>query len=1011
MTILLGKGDGTFTAQPNAQLNSTGGGPLTVADFNGDGIPDIAVGNDIDDESQCAQTGCKVSILLGKGDGTFTLQSEFPDGYDNTEIISRDFDGDGIPDLAVLSGGDSTVTVALGNGDGTFDSVKTIALDGVSPIGLVSADFNHDGALDLAVTVAPLSNSNGTTKIDLLVGTGDGTFTTTSFPVTGQISEGMVSADFNGDGIPDLVVVSHDARSVTCLLGDDHGGFRALPTLTLGYDPIDGLYLGDFNGDGLLDLLNGSVLYGKGDGTFTEVDTPVVIFGTTSLTVADFNGDGFSDIAGPRNSASVDQQIHEYIQLSQPSHSFSLGVSLPGGQHSIVASYSGDSSYQPSASTPVTLQNVTAIPGIFPGSGYIEAPQKVTITDATPGAAIYYSIGEGAPPTTASTLYTGPFYVSGLNQEYIYATATGPTGYLPSESASVSYSAGQASQTILDISPGDSVEVGTPVTLAAHVTSTPAFHQGVVLFCNAAAAHCEDSAILGSAQLVAGGWAKLRLQLSVGTYSIRAVFQGAGEYTLSASEAQTLVVRGKSATSTGVVSAEQTNGLYKFTSQVAVFGKGEIGGTLTFKDSINGASPISLGSATLSPVNTVVGFRTAAAVATGANPSALAVGDFNRDGIPDLVIANTDDKTVSIMQGNGDGTFKEVSKVSLSGTPISVAVGDINGDGFQDIAVAAPYQYNQAYIYLLYGSSSGAFTYGGAIDPRGFTDYVRLADLNGDGVVDIITLGTVETTFEGLFTTNGAMSVFYGPSYGSPIDSSIPYPAEPASVAITDFNGDGINDLATSNMDGTVSILLNSSRNYIDAPTLSPGSHGKLISADFNGDGIPDLAAPGVNSIVIYLGKGDGTFTLASSPSATNMQDFEVADFNGDGISDLIVTELINNQPSVVVFLGAGDGTFPHSTMPTATPFITSPVVADFNGDGLPDLAALDQGSNTMGALLTNLTTPGTLDGITLSKPGTHVITVTYSGTSALAPSVGSPLTIIVPAPNFASLAPVPVRP
>jgi len=99
--------------------------------------------------------------------------------------------------------------------------------------------------------------------------------------------------------------------------------------------------------------------------------------------------------------------------------------------------------------------------------------------------------------------------------------------------------------------------------------------------------------------------------------------------------------------------------------------------------------------------------------------------------------------------------------------------------------------------------------------------------------------------------------------------------------------------------------------------------------------------------------------------------------------------------------------------MPTATPFVVSPVIADFNGDGLPDLVASDPGNNSVGALITNLITPGNTRRITLSKPGTHVITATYSGTSALASSVSLPLTIVVPTPNFASVnfASVPNQP
>jgi len=159
------------------------------------------------------------------------------------------------------------------------------------------------------------------------------------------------------------------------------------------------------------------------------------------------------------------------------------------------------------------------------------------------------------------------------------------------------------------------------------------------------------------------------------------------------------------------------------------------------------------------------------------------------------------------------------------------------------------------------------------------------------------------------------------------------------------------------------------------------------------------------------MGKGDGTFSRASSFSVFKLQGYAVSDFNGDGIPDLVATELVDNRLSAVIFLGAGDGTFPQSTKPTATPFVVSPAVADFNVDGVPDLVATDPTSNTVGVLLTAKTVAGTLDGISLLTPGTHVITATYSGTSALASSVGLPLTITVSAPSSDSRSSVPTHP
>jgi len=136
-----------------------------------------------------------------------------------------------------------------------------------------------------------------------------------------------------------------------------------------------------------------------------------------------------------------------------------------------------------------------------------------------------------------------------------------------------------------------------------------------------------------------------------------------------------------------------------------------------------------------------------------------------------------------------------------------------------------------------------------------------------------------------------------GPFIPSKVSTSI-FQLTPVSIVIADFNGDRIQDIAVSSVDGTINVMLNTDQGYISSPALNADGYGTLIAADFNGDGIPDLAVPGVNSIAIFLGKGDGTFSLTPSPSVANVQGFEVADFNNDGISDLVVTHLIDNQPS-----------------------------------------------------------------------------------------------------------------
>src|SRR5882757_2037753 len=223
LTILLGKGDGTFAVQPNALIGH-GGGVLVTADFNGDGIPDIATGDGC----------CTVSILLGKGDGTFTLQAPVTVGAGSAQLLAADFNGDGIPDLAAVQS-DNTVAIELGNGDGTFTPSTTLtppvgqyAFFPNSPRILTSGDFNGDGILDLAA-VAGVTGPDQPNPGFLFVffGVGDGTFVTTSQPLFLGVVSSVASADANGDGLPDLLVYD-GYGSVTTFMGDGKGGFRAL---------------------------------------------------------------------------------------------------------------------------------------------------------------------------------------------------------------------------------------------------------------------------------------------------------------------------------------------------------------------------------------------------------------------------------------------------------------------------------------------------------------------------------------------------------------------------------------------------------------------------------------------------------------------------------------------------------------------------------------------------------------------------------------------------------------
>src|SRR5262249_7532471 len=155
--VLRGAGDGGFSS---LQFIATGRGSrgLAVADFNGDGVPDLAVANAF---------SATVSVLLNRGDGTFPPPANFSVGGNPNAVIVGDFNGDGIPDLATVNTTDNAVSVLLGAGDGTFQR-ETRHLVGSEAVALVAADFNGDGALDLA-TANSVSNS-----VTVLLNTGAG---------------------------------------------------------------------------------------------------------------------------------------------------------------------------------------------------------------------------------------------------------------------------------------------------------------------------------------------------------------------------------------------------------------------------------------------------------------------------------------------------------------------------------------------------------------------------------------------------------------------------------------------------------------------------------------------------------------------------------------------------------------------------------------------------------------------------------------------------------------------
>ena len=412
-------------------------------------------------------------------------------------------------------------------------------------------------------------------------------------------------------------------------------------------------------------------------------------------------------------------------------------------------------------------------------------------------------------------------------------------------------------------------------------------------------------------------------------------------------------------------------------------------------------------------------FRAATIFASGSNPRAVALGDFNADGKLDLVVADGMGSAVWVLLGNGDGTFQTAVTCAAGDSPYAVVVGDFNADSKLDLVVAV----GSAGVSVLLGNGDGTFqpplTFGAGSGASASDSSVAVGDFNADGRLDLavansdsnnvsVLLGNGDGTFQAPLTFgagSGASSVALGDlnadgkldlvvanrgfstvsvllgngdgTFQAPLTISV---SRAQAVAVGDFNRDGVPDLAVANRNSgdigrdTVSVLLGNGDGTFQAPAFFAvgGGAASVVVDDFNGDGVPDLAlaSPGYTThhesyslVSVLLGNGDGTFQAARTFYAGGIPSSVAAgDFNGDGKVDLAVATSGSNALSVL--LGNGDGTFQALQIFGAGSGPVSVASGDFNRDGVPDLAVANFYSNNVSVLVgrktNDLTTTGT---------------------------------------------------
>jgi hypothetical protein len=336
-----------------------------------------------------------------------------------------------------------------------------------------------------------------------------------------------------------------------------------------------------------------------------------------------------------------------------------------------------------------------------------------------------------------------------------------------------------------------------------------------------------------------------------------------------------------------------------------------------------------------------------APIGGGLYPLGLVTSDFNGDQIADLATGNFASNNISILLGNGNGSFHAAAgALPAVSTPEGMATADFNGDGNADL-VAVDAVNNV--VNVLLGNGNGTFQPAQSFPTELEPLTVATADFNGDGKADLVATNFISGTLSLMFGNgNGSFS----PAPGAPLSAG----KNPSFVAVGDYNSDGVPDMAvTSAGDHAVNVFLNngdgSFRPAPGGPIAAGTNPVSAVAADLNRDGIQDLAITDYlnNTLRILLGNGDGSFRPGVGPIGVGSHPVAVgvADFNADGFLDLSVANSGNSSGvghTMTVLLGSGDGSF---VAEVGSPFAiglqpAGLAIADFNRDGVPDIADAD---------------------------------------------------------------------
>ena len=613
---------------------------MIIADFNGDGLPDVAA------ISSSANT---LIVLTNQGNGSFLGSKPINVGLSPTSIVAGDFNGDGIEDLAVVSL--SGLGILLGNGNGTFQ--KLVNIRDAFGNALAVADFNGDGKLDLVVGDGQFAT------LDLLLGNGNGTFQPgVALPPAGNPLS-LAVADLNNDGKPDLIVATGSDDQILTILNKGNGTFGTPEAFTV--PGATTLAIGDFNGDGKVDvacasLVNGAaalvLLLGEGNG---QLASPAFIVsegsptGVAAVATGDFNGDGHLDLVAVRTTLGNNETL---VLLGNGDGTFQAptAYAMAGPVLLGAADFTGNHKTDILAANAfVDVSLLSLLLG--KGDGTFQVAPQTALTAFAAGA---NSIGMASADLNGDGL-----------TDFVVAETTGAQVLLGA--GDNQFTAGQVIDTVANaIALADVSGDGIPdLIMTTSGNDVMVFlGKGDGTFKAALDSNANSS----------------QYTLAVGD------FNGDGKPDLA------VIVEG--------------GGLAVMLGD----GKGRFG-------------------------------KPGQSYTVGTDGDSIAVGDFNNDGKLDVVVSNfgeagLDPAGIFLLLGNGDGTFQPQANLPLppNAGPWEVVVADLNGDGNLDIVSS---NNNESYLSIYLGNGDGTFQPPTQASSAFAPENVVILDFNGDGIPDI----------------------------------------------------------------------------------------------------------------------------------------------------------------------------------------------------------------------------------------------------------------------------------